>query len=414
MIFRSPWRGRRGVALIIVLAFVVLLTGLIIALFSRSLLDRQISNSSASQAKVSAFADGAADAIIGELKQEIVLSSSATAMTSGTAGTLTSGTLYTPLAAALTGSSAGMLPQMTGLNGLAWAPAPNLLKISGSGQLFYSGTNVSGSAVTIPLSGVSNVIAVSSTIPSLNGRYISPARWNAHYLLPLLSSTDSTPVMTGTGAFIPPYWVLVARDGSNPAPATLSSTMTASGSNPVVGRYAFAIYHEGGLLDANVAGYPSTTGSNQFGYKPALAYADLTRIGLASSQIDQLVAWRNYASAQTPGSFSSPNFASVPASGSNYYTNVVISNSTGFLSVSGTVYNGQTDQMFASRQELIKFVQSGLGISGTSLNVLNYLTHFTRDTQSALDQSQSAPPKDRRGYRDRRCHSSLFGLCRWQ
>jgi hypothetical protein len=50
------------------------------------------------------------------------------------------------------------------------------------------------------------------------------------------------------------------------------------------------------------------------------------------------------------------------------------------LNVSGAASpNSQTDQMFASRQELIQFVQNGLGLSGTSLNVLNYLTTFTRD-----------------------------------
>ncbi len=78
--------GRDGVALVIILAFIVLLTGLVIAFFSRSLLDRQISNSSASQAKVSTFADGAANAIIAELEQEIVLSSSAATVTSGSGG----------------------------------------------------------------------------------------------------------------------------------------------------------------------------------------------------------------------------------------------------------------------------------------------------------------------------------------
>ncbi len=278
---QSVGHGREGMALVIVLAFVVLLTGLIIAFFSRSLLDRQISNSSASQSKVSTFADGAANAIIAELEQEIVLSSSATVVTSGSGAALTSGTIYTPL------TPATMLPQITGSNGVpagvtaAATTSPwnflypwNLLKLSYPGQLLYSGTSASGAAVTIPASGA-NVIAVSSTTPSLNGRYITPARWNEHYLLPITSSTDSTPA---AGAFTPPSWVLVARDGSNPAPTTLTSNMTILGSNPIVGRYAFAIYHEGGLLDVNAAGYPSTTSTTQSAYKPALAYADLTQI----------------------------------------------------------------------------------------------------------------------------------------
>ena len=45
--------------------------------------------------------------------------------------------------------------------------------------------------------------------------------------------------------------------------------------------------------------------------------------------------------------------------------------------------------MFASRQELIKFMQNGLGLPpGTSLNVLNYLTTFSRD----LNQPSYIPP----------------------
>ena len=392
---RTPVRDRKGVALIIVLAFVVLLTGLIIAFFSRSILDRQISNSSVSRGKVSAFADGVTDSIIGELKQEIVLSSAATPLT---AGTVTSGTLYTPH------TPAAMLPQLSGTSGITWTGSYvpyNLLKLSSPTQPFYSGANG-----TIPTSGSSNAIAVSSTTPSLNGRYFTPAYWNAHYLLPTTSSSDSTPM---TGSFVPPCWVLVARDGSNPTPSTLNSGMTTSGTNPVVGRYAFAIYHEGGLLDVNAAGYPSTTGTNQSAYKPALAYADLTQLpggasyttniltNTANGLIDKLVAWRNFASIPVPGStFLTPNFSSVPTTGSNYF-NMVVSNTTGYLSVSGTAVNpntpnapGQTDQMFTSRQELIKFLQNGLGLSypSTGLNVLNYLTTFTRD----INQPTYIPP----------------------
>jgi hypothetical protein len=376
----------RGVALVIVLAFVVLLTGLIIAFFSRSMLDRQISNSSVSRAKVNAFADGATDAIIGELKQEIVLGSSSNTITTGNVTT----TLYTPLAPAY------MLPQLSGTSGITATGLLypyNLLKVSSTSQLFYSGSNG-----TIPSTGTNNVISVSSTTPSLNGRYLTPAYWNQHYLLPITSSTDSTPYTSGTiTAFVPPSWILVARNGTNPI--SWNSNMVASSSNlsSVVGRYAFAIYHEGGLLDVNCAGYPAGSGSAaiipNIAYKPGLAYADLTQLpgGLTSTQIDQLVAWRNFASipvpgASSPASFLSPGFNNT--SGSNYY-NLISSNTTGYLAVNGTAVNsGQTDRMFTSRQELIKFVQNGLGVSGTSLNVLNYLTTFTRD----LNQPSYIPP----------------------
>jgi len=371
-------RGRRGVALVIVLAFVVLLTGLIIAFFSRSILDRQISNSSVSRGKVNTFADGATDAIIGELKQEIALNSSATAISSGT--------IYSPL------TPAAMLPQLSGTSGITGPIAPNLLKLSGAGQLFYSGSNSSGTPVTLPASGASNVIAVSSTVPSLNGRYFTPAYWNEHYLLPLPANpSDATPVPT---SFSPPSWILVARDGSNPT--VWNSNMVASGTSlsSVVGRYAFAIYHEGGLLDVNAAGYPSTTSINQSTYKPVLAYADLTQLpgSQTNALVDTLVAWRNFASIPVPSSsFLTPNFAA--ASGSSYY-GLVVTNTNGFLAVSGSALNGnQTDRMFISRQELIKFMETGLGLSGGSLNVLNYLTTFSRDiNQPSFIRPQSINP----------------------
>jgi len=386
-------RGRRdGVALVIVLAFVVLLTGLIVAFFSRSLLDRQISNSSVSRGKVSAFADGAANTIISELKQEIVLSSSATPLT---VGTLTTGTLYTPL------TPSAMLPQLSGTDGFA-AP-PNLLKTSGAGQLFYSGTYG-----TIPASGVSNVSIVSSTTPSLNGRYFTPAYWNAHYLLPLQTGTvtDATPA---NGSFVPPSWVLVARDGSNPTSTTVTAGMTATGTDPVVGRYAFAIYHEGGLLDVNAAGYPHTSGTGAVAanytfsstHKDSIAYADLTQLpgGLTQAQVDELVAWRDYASIQVPGgaSFLKASTAFTTTSADNYNI-LVVSNSTGYLGISATAtYLNQTDRMFGNRQELIKFMETGLGVSGAGLNVLNYLTTFSRDLNQpsyipAIQQPGSTAP----------------------
>ena len=303
--YNSPRvRNRRGVALVIVLAFVVLLTGLIIAFFSRSILDRQISNSSVSRAKVNAFADGAADAIIGELKQEIVLGSSSNTITTGNVTT----TLYTPLAPAY------MLPQISGTTATVTGMPTNLLKRSAydynknNPVPFYFGTNGAPNTTGTIAGGAINV---SSTIPSLNGRYFTPAYWNQHYLLPLQTgATDSTPINTGSTAFTPPDWVLVARDGSNPTSWNPNMVASTSNLSSVVGRYAFAIYHEGGLLDVNAAGYPVGTGSAalipNIAYKPGLAYADLRQLpgGLTSGTIDELVAWRNFASIPVPGTSS--------------------------------------------------------------------------------------------------------------
>ena len=44
----------------------------------------------------------------------------------------------------------------------------------------------------------------------------------------------------------------------------------------VIGRYAYMIYDEGGLLDMNAAGYPSPMTILQYGRKGSLAFADLS------------------------------------------------------------------------------------------------------------------------------------------
>src|SRR5437899_9221415 len=62
----------RGAALIIVLAFVVLLTGLGVAYLSRTTSDRQIAHSSFNQSNVDQLAQSAMDNIIGDLRQEVI------------------------------------------------------------------------------------------------------------------------------------------------------------------------------------------------------------------------------------------------------------------------------------------------------------------------------------------------------
>src|SRR5881275_293508 len=59
-------------ALIIVLAFVVLLTGLAVAYLSRTTGDRQVADSSFNQSNVDQLAQSAMDNIIGDLRQEIL------------------------------------------------------------------------------------------------------------------------------------------------------------------------------------------------------------------------------------------------------------------------------------------------------------------------------------------------------
>jgi len=338
---KSP-RRRQGFAIALVLCFVVLLTAVVLAFFSKAISQRQVADSSVNQERVDLFAHGALDTIVGDLKQEIVLGSSGSNIN---IGNLTV-TLYTPT------TPGNMVPALalgaSGTNGTG-----SLIKISGSAIPFFS-------------AGPIRAAAVSSTTASLNGRTISLARWNTALLLTPTSTTDLTP--TPKGAFHAPDWILVDGTGGNPnAP-----------SNSVRGRYAYAIYDEGGLLDVNVAGYPSTLSGTNVAYKNALAYADLTQVGLTGSQANALVNWRNNATLQQPGGY--------PA--------YVASNQTGFLTTSGSLIAGQSDHMFVSRQQLIAFINT---LSGTSaslqnpLNALQNLSTFSRGLNQPSFQPATNP-----------------------
>src|SRR5438105_8863352 len=88
----------RAAALIIVLAFVVLLTGVSVAYLSRTITDRQAAHSSFNQSNVDQLAQSAMDNIIGDLRQEVINGSTAYSQANGS-------TVYIPTAAA------NMLPQ---------------------------------------------------------------------------------------------------------------------------------------------------------------------------------------------------------------------------------------------------------------------------------------------------------------
>jgi len=267
---------------------------------------------------------------------------------------------------------------------------PNFVKRSAYGQPFYSGP---GDETT---SSVPDRAAnVSSTDPAAQGRFISPARWNTPLLLPKAntgSATDLTPITE----FKAPDWVLVARDGSNPA--TWNTNMRWSKSNPdtVVGRYAYAIYDEGGLLDLNAAGYPSTATPDEVGGKGSLALADLTAVGLTAPQIDALVGWRNYASSQPAGSF--PSYTFDATSRTNYF-DFIRDNTTGFLrTANDDLSNGQSDRLLVSRQQLIQFLTQGVAANdserATLQNALQYLGTFSRDLEQPSFRPDPNRPKN--------------------
>jgi hypothetical protein len=359
-----------GAALIIVLAFVVLLTFLVVAYLSRTTSDRQVTQVSFNQTKVDQVAASAMELIIGGLRQEIT------------------GPNPTPTPPYLPAATANMLPLRSGNPGGVPDPIPNLVRRS-----VYPDP--------IPAPGITSLASALNSAPvdpaNPKRGEITLARWNKHYLIPKADTSNdkSDPVVN----FTAPDWVILTRNGPvafaawDPTLADAAST----NNNYAVGRYAYAIYDEGGLLDANVAGYPSGTTPDQAGRKGPVAFADLAALPSPSPnppspyfpnstspyQVDRLVGWRNYGSTQPNNNF--PNVAPAPAFAANFragsapalaYWKSIINNTSGFTSTSGAVAaNGRTDQMFLSRQQLLAYRAATL----FNVNALQYLGTFLRE-----------------------------------
>lgn len=389
---RATCRLKRGSALVVVLFLVILLTVLTVAFLSRSLTALRVSSSSSGETKAALMASSASDIVIGDLRQEIIAGS-----TQGT-GYAVNWPVYTP------NSGRTMIPFQNGIP-TPNTTIPNLIRRSVSpsdtaGSCPYTAFPISATqyvATAIPPSRAAtdstaaaettsnfSSVRVNSAAPSLNGRSVSLAQWNEPYLM-------ST---TQLSSFIPPDWVIVTRAGATSVGWTGGGTTGLNVSTPTnthyaIGRFAYTVYDEGGLLDMNLAGCPSGLTAAQTSDKSSLALADLTQIGLTQAQADNLVGWRNYASAELSGSYGAFS-PFTTASAGNWLTNFVNGNTNGYMQITpppAGVTTPPTDQAFVSRQQLISLVQS-LGINTTSLQ---YMGTFSR----ALEQPSSTPDPNR-------------------
>src|SRR5712691_1014278 len=118
----SRYGTSKGAALIIVLAFVVLVTALAVAHFSRTTTDRQLAQSSFNDTDADLLARSALDIVVGDFKQEIVNGSTNIAPAGGAP-------FYSPAPAA------NVLPQRSGnpaFSGDEYPndPIPNLIRRS--------------------------------------------------------------------------------------------------------------------------------------------------------------------------------------------------------------------------------------------------------------------------------------------
>ena len=343
-----------AVALLIVLAFLVLLAGMSVAYLSRTASDRHLAHISFNNAKSDQLARSALDIVVADFKQEVA-------------------------AAGMPPTNANIGPQRSPKPAAGSMPAiPNLVRRS------------TRSDSIAPPAVPSRASAVNSTADvSLNGRSISLTRWNSHYFVPKSNASDSSsdPITSGfsSPSYWAPDWVIVTRDGPTGFIGWNSSLSDASPSNTeyAIGRYAYVVYDEGGLCDANVVGLPSPTPSViEIGRKGNAGLADLTGMKLTSggstpnpTTISKIVAWRNYATLQASGTFP----ALSPTPNASNFLNYFLDTSRDFRSAASTVYNARTDQYFANRKELIELFRSSLA---GSVNMLQFLGTFSRETNA--------------------------------
>ncbi len=328
----------QGAALMIVLAFVVLLTGLALAYFSRATTDRQLAQSSFNDTSTDLLARSALDIVVSDFKQEIINDPS-----TATAADIQP-VHYTPA------------PPVSG------PPIANLIRQSFNGD---------------PTGRTSSV---SSSADSANGRSISTTRWNSHYLNTRGNPGDTNINPSPTPTFSAPNWVLVTAPGPVPAPAPAA----------VVGRYAFA-------GPCNPAPTPWLT---NVGRKGTVGLADLTALPAApstfftQSQMDNIVGWRNYATTLQ-------SFSGFPSTAPSFTTACTQQDAYGdyllyfgeppfafdindqpvpipfypFTAVYPATSSSRTDQALMTRQELLR-LRSSLGFSQ---NLLQYMGTFSRE-----------------------------------
>lgn len=331
----------RGAALIIVLAFVVLLSTVVVAYLSRTATDRPLAQSGFANSAADVLARSALDIIIADFKQEI--------------------------ADGLTPPSpiVNMVPQR---NVSTSAGIPNLIRIS------VAADPISAPAVDSRASNVNSANPLPA--PSISTRLVTKARWNKHYLIPrdpaIYGGGSATTIGTDPiPAFAAPDWVFVNN---------LGPTVLTTPDPSVIGRYAYAVYDEGGLLDVNVAGFPSPTSGDatykaNIGRKGVLAFADLTVTGLSAGAVDNIIGYRNYLSALPTGSYGTFSFPLNPTAFVTYF----LSTSRAFLTANipasypGSGAPPRIDQSFITRSQLLELRRT----LTSSQDAMQYLGTFS-------------------------------------
>ena len=344
-------RTCRGSALVIVLAFLVLMSGIILAYFSIATDQRKVSKASAAITMTSLAADAAGETIIGDLLGEIEAGSKPDFLADADPqiGIRATPPVTVTTAAPARSIAPSMVPQLVA------SDAINIVKKSRSGLPFFTADGWYGpfpSPKPAPSPGPIRASSVSTSAPSLNGRSIVPARW----AFPGLMTTSEA------AAFVAPDWIYVDRDGKNPT--DFSSSILAQLKSPdlsnrtfVIGRFAYVIYDLGGLIDINIVGNALVSVENA--RRGRLNQVSLTE-GIAGIPIPEFQNFVNWRSAVNKSN------SDATAGGGGLFDPKL----TNLETVSG-------NEAFLNRQDLIRYVNRAA--SPIPSSALPYLTTFSRE-----------------------------------
>lgn len=186
----------------------------------------------------------------------------------------------------------------------------------------YTGAGFSSGNITANVAST-----ISTTSKPVSGPEFKQERWNA----PLLLSSN----MSFSG-FTPPDWVYVGEKGPEKNPAK------------VIGRYAYMLYDLSGSFDINVAGFSSSDGD--LADKGSTVFADMKDYFSAKGgDFSKFIAWRNGSGNATLSSY--------------YGDPSVITPATAGVLESSKVDVPTGENRILSRQELVTAVDAGIGLS---------------------------------------------------
>ncbi len=230
---------RQGMALVVILALLVLITAVVMAFFVHATSNRMIESSRSNQTAVALLGTTASEYVAGRFLEEITSPDNNTAdSTNG---------IYFPKTTLNAGPQRLVTPSLA--TDMSFA---TLIRQS----IVGADTNASEDNVSTA---------------AKNGRAIGLERWNLPQLLPGAGFTSTTQL---------PKWIYVTEQGP-----------TNAISSAVIGRFAYNVYQVGGLLNINATGYPS--GVSPSSLRGSSAGADLSQLSVPNTAINSLVAFRN-------------------------------------------------------------------------------------------------------------------------